>query len=253
MDDPSSSPPIAAGLKRLCGVLLVFDGLLGVAHVLWPHARWGQGRLSYLNFENNLTLASWLTSVQFVVVAVFAVIAFHRERRQRGSGAAPTTWVWLAASGTALVLSFAEMTRLHVRLHLLGLPAPDVYQQCVVLSSRVLCLAIFGWFLLGRLRAVPAFRPYGHAWLLAWGAGVCLSAWLAPTREGRFAVTALASGLTYLLGATLLLTAVGGYALRLGPREGPGDHRRKKPRLGLPFPAASSPFYWPAWREPRAR
>jgi len=66
-------------------------------------------------------------------------------------------------------------------------------------------------------------------------------------------VTALASGLTYLLGATLLLTAVGGYALRLGPREGPGDHRRKKPRLGLPFPAASSPFYWPAWREPRAR
>jgi len=242
MDDPSSSPPIAAGLKRLCGVLLVFDGLLGVAHVLWPHARWGQGRLSYLNFENNLTLASWLTSVQFVVVAVFAVIAFHRERRQRGSGAAPTTWVWLAASGTALVLSFAEMTRLHVRLHLLGLPAPDVYQQCVVLSSRVLCLAIFGWFLLGRLRAVPAFRPYGHAWLLAWGAGVCLSAWLAPTREGRFAVTALASGLTYLLGATLLLTAVGGYALRLGPREGPGGPPTQEAETRASVPRRLQPF-----------
>ena len=147
--------------KRSCFIILVFEGLLGIAHVLWPEYQWGQGRRSYFHFGNSLTLASWFLSIQLIGAAILALIVFHSERRQQNIKSSPSTWIWLAGALLALLLSFAEITRIHHRFELLGYPNPDIYQCFIVFSLWLILLVIFGWFLLGKLRDVPDSYKYG--------------------------------------------------------------------------------------------
>jgi hypothetical protein len=124
-------------LRRGGFCLLAFEALLGVAHLLWPEFRWGQGRQSYFNFDNSLTLASWIISMQLFGVAVLALIGSYRDRWERATArterspndSSQTAWGWIAFAVVALALSFAEMTRIHTRFELLGLPDPNVSEQ----------------------------------------------------------------------------------------------------------------------------
>ena len=94
-------------LKRYGYIVLLFEGLLGIAHLLWPEFTWGQGRDSYFNFSNNLTLASWLVSVQLLGIAILALIAFHRDQRTQTSDSG-SGWPWLVGTLTALMLSICR-------------------------------------------------------------------------------------------------------------------------------------------------
>src|ERR1043166_9460344 len=114
-------PPRGAEfLKNSCFILFLFEMLLGAAHLLWPQYRWGQGRDSYFNFDNSLTLASWLASMQLLAVGILSLVGFHRERLRQMEARPAAAWLWLIAAMVCLVLSIAEMTRFHHRFDLLG-------------------------------------------------------------------------------------------------------------------------------------
>ena len=209
-------------LRRGGFYLLVFEALLGAAHLLWPEYRWGQGRQSYFNFDNSLTLASWLISMQLLGVAILALIGFYRDRWAQATArpdrspdhSSQTAWVWIAGAVVALALSFAEMTRIHTRFELLGLPDPNVYEQLVISLLTLGLLVLFGWFLLHKLQSVPDYYKFGVGWLVAWSAHLVLESFASAIPSGWQTEFSLVTGLTYLFGSTLLLIAVGGYVLR---------------------------------------
>lgn len=209
-------PRATRSLLRWGCLLLGLELLLGVAHLLWPEYRWGQGRRSYFNLDNSLTLASWLASMQLAGVAVLSLAAFHRERWRLRAGPAVGS-VWILCALLALGLSFAEITRIHTRLELGGLPDPDIYQQLVIHSLWLGLLVVVGWLLLDKLSSDAPARRLGVGWLLAWGLHFALSIVgdVFPSVRDHFdSVLSLLIGLAYLLGCTLLLLAIGGYVLR---------------------------------------
>jgi glyoxylase-like metal-dependent hydrolase (beta-lactamase superfamily II)/predicted membrane-bound spermidine synthase len=215
---PSHGP--AAELLRRCGYgLLAFEGLLGIAHFLWPEMRWGQGRSSYFHLDNSLTLASWLASMQLLVIALFALVALWRERQSIRSGGWMSHWVWGLGAVVALLLSMAEITRLPARLELLGFPTPDIYQGLVVFSLWLATLLLFGSYLIGRSSSSsgPDFRHAVTGFSL-WGLHLLATALVrSDLVPGDWAlVVAGIRGLALLSGTTLVLMAVGEYALR-GP------------------------------------
>ena len=90
--------PATGFLRRAGALLLVFELALGAAHLLWPQYRWGQGRDSYFNFSNSLTLASWLASMQS-----WRSPGAHGGLPSTGAAAAsasrgPRNWPWLGAA-----------------------------------------------------------------------------------------------------------------------------------------------------------
>ena len=185
-----------------------------MAHLVWPEYRWGQSRSSYFNFGNSLTLASWLACVQLAAVGILALVGFHRDGQKdktpRGR------WIWLGGALVALTLSFAEMTRIHDRLRLLGYPRLDPYELLIYFSLYSGLLGLLGWFLLHRLQQVPEFYRYGVGWLIAWGTQLLFSL-LTQLRwwpEGWELGVSLATGLAYLFGCTFLLLALAGCVLR---------------------------------------
>ena len=211
MQDPVPGSRI---LQRSFYLLFTFEILLGVAHLLWPQYRWGQGRSSYFNFTNSLTLASWLACVQLAAVALLAFVGFHRDRRSKEE-TPPGGWIWLAGALIALTLSFTEITRIHHRLGLLGYPRMDPYEQLVYFPLFSGLLAFLGWFLLHRLQRVPEFYKYGVGWLIAWGLQLLLNlvAQIGLWPEGWDPGVSLATGLAHLFGCTLLLLALAGNVL----------------------------------------
>ena len=197
---------------RVCGLLLVAGVLLALAHVLFPEYEWGQGRKSFFYLSNRLSLASWLVSMQLVALAVFGVVAYYRERWSRPAGSRRTTWIWLAGVSVALGLSFAEITRIHHRLNLLGYPGPDAYMRMANAALFLCVLILFTWFLESRVRDLLERRVLlsGIGCWGLWTLLVFVEQWI--PENGRL-ISDLAIGLAFLIGTTLMLRAVGGYAL----------------------------------------
>jgi uncharacterized membrane protein (UPF0136 family) len=223
-------------LKRCFYILVIFALLLGLAHLLWPEYRWGQGRRPYFNFNHSLTLASWFASVQFVGIAILALIGFHRQRHEPDSRS-PQTWVWLLGALAALVLSVVEITRIHIRFALLNYPTPNIYEQFVIFPLGFMLLLLFGWFLLDKLRNTPDCYPYGVGWLLMWGLHLCLtlpslSSYL--TEKSWHLGLTLAQGLSYLIGGTMLLIALAGYCLSTKTAVVPTSTTTQKSRASFP-------------------
>lgn len=224
-------------LKRSCHLLIIFEVILGIAHLLWPEYRWGQGRHSYFNLGNSLTLASWCASVQLVCVAILSLACFHSERRNNGAQLPRTAWVWLAGAAVAIILSVAEITRFHLRLKLFGYPNPDIYQEFVIFVIWLCIFGLFGWFLLHRVRSTGLYK-YSIGWLVAWGIKLFFtihsdSSNLIP--HNWHSILALVNGLAYLFGCTMLLLTIGSYVLRLGTND--------KPPAAAPDGGWSAPFH----------
>jgi glyoxylase-like metal-dependent hydrolase (beta-lactamase superfamily II)/predicted membrane-bound spermidine synthase len=204
----------AAWIERACRGVLGFELLLGVAHLLWPEYRWGQGRASYFHFANSLTLASWLASMQLAGVAGFAGLAFQRELPTRGW----RSWPWLAGALVAVVLSVAEMTRFHHRFGLVNRPEPDPFRFLLVTSLVWMAFGAFAGALILRARGLVGSRtPFrgALAWTAAWGIALALRAGFEFLPDPTGVAAMLPIGLGHLLGSTFLLAAVAGYALRL--------------------------------------
>ena len=198
--------------ERACWILIGIELFLGVLHLMWPEFRWGQGRRSYFNFDNSLTLASWLSCTQLFGVSMLALLALWRERAARSPGA----WVWGLVAAAALALSVAEMTRFHQRLGGWDYPQPDPFQFSVTLGLGLLVLALFGWFLLSRVRSAKKPHNYSLAWLVCWGGVLLIRAgfnFFPPETSSGKVWLALPLGLGFLLGTTFLLVAIASYAL----------------------------------------
>jgi glyoxylase-like metal-dependent hydrolase (beta-lactamase superfamily II)/predicted membrane-bound spermidine synthase len=243
---------------RACFILFVLDVALGIAHLLWPEYRWGQGRASYFNFDNTQTLASWLATMQLVAVAVLALAAFHQER-QVAPEVRRARWPWTATALLALLLSAAESTRVHERFSVLSSPEPDLFQQLVALPLQVSVLALFGWFFWSRLRGTSDGVYPLAAWVVTWAAALLLRPLLdGVTSSGDSAHwISLFRGLAYLLGGTFLLRVVGICALHLGAaaRERATD-RQPDPGSASPLPArtaSSGPLDAPSTRSSEGR
>ncbi|MFQ5739816.1 MAG: MBL fold metallo-hydrolase [Acidobacteriota bacterium] len=206
----------SGALPLLFRLLFLLELLLGVAHIFLPEYQWGQGRSSYFNFQNNLTLASWLATVQLLLGAVLALALFQEERRRR-KGSLHTSWVWLAGAMAALILSAAEVTRFHRRLQLMGYPHLDLYEGLVVFPLLFGLLALFGWFLLARTNETARGCKYAAGWVICWGGELVSLVALQSTLSdaGWRAGFVLLAGLAHLLGCTFLVVAVGQCALRL--------------------------------------
>ncbi len=201
-------------LRGCCYILILIELLLGVAHLLWPEYRWGQGRASYFNFNNRLTIASWLASMQLVGVAILALIRFHREQLKIRPFTSRPTWIWLGGAIMALGLSVAEITRFHERFNLFGFPTPNVYEQLVIFPLWFALLLLFGWFILHKLQSNPRHRKYATGWLMAWGLQFLLAIFAhsnASLARSEL-VLPLIKGWAYLGGITLLLMALDGLA-----------------------------------------
>ena len=204
--------PTTSWLERACWILIGVELLLAIAHLMWPEFRWGQGRRSYFNFDNSLTLASWLACTQLFGVTVLALLALWREHAARLAGA----WVWALAAAAALAFSVAEMTRFHRRLGFWDYPQSDPFEFSVTFGLELLVLALFGWFLLSRLRSAKTPYKYALAWLVSWSGVLLIQAGFnfSPPETSTGAVwLALPLGLGFLLGTTFLFMAVASYAL----------------------------------------
>ncbi len=189
--------------------LITLDLLLGVAHILWPYQAWGQGRSSFFNLGNDLTLASWLAVAQLFGVAVLSMVAFHR-RPAGGS------WVWPTTAAMALVVSFAELTRIH---QIVGFER-SVYDRLVLYPAALVVLLLVGWRLLAEVGGGNWLRlRWLVGWMTVWGAAIVIGAVSPGTGSIWWSLTV---GFAYLIGTTLLLVGVGLHALRPTP-VGPAD------------------------------
>lgn len=200
--------------KNLCSILFVIESLLGIAHLFLPEYRWGQNQRAYFNFNEELTAASWLVSMQMVGVAVLALVAFHRERSRQNTGHSYSKWAWLIVAFAALLMSICEISRILPRIGLLGCPHPDVYERFIIFPLWTIFLALFGWSLLSKFRHVPNSYKYGMGWLIAWGLNLCLSILFTSTNptSGHLDIyITLVLKLSNLAGCTLLLIAMGEY------------------------------------------
>ena len=207
-------------LTRYCTLILIFELLLGAAHFLWPEYEWGQDRRSYFNFDNSLTLASWIATMQLAAVAILALLTFRRDRKSGDGLLSQTSWLWLLGAMVALLLSAVEMTRFHDRLKLLGYPRLNTYERMIADSSWWLLLFLFGTFLIIRLRRVNGALRYGILWLTCWGSAILLNAWRSAggiPKEWDLGIAFL-YGLAYLFGCTLLLLSVGHYFFGFTPQ-----------------------------------
>ena len=200
--------------KRCCYFLFAFEILLGIAHILWPEYTWGQGMRSYFNFNESLTLASWLIGIQLLGIGILSLIGFYRERERQTPKPSSTAWVWLIAAFVSFLLFFTEITRIHHRFGLLGYPNPNLYQQMIIFSLSIGLLVLFGWFLLLKLKNTPHYFKFGVGWLISWGALLILARFSNTLSASRQIFFSLITGLTYMFGCTLLLLAVGGYVLQ---------------------------------------
>ena len=209
----TSNLSAAAWLERRAALLIGFDLLLGLAHVLWPDYRWGQGHDSYFRLDLDLTLPSWWASMQLVGIGIFAALASRRERAVQRPGAG----FWWAGAMLAIAWSIAEMTRFLERLGWIEFPESDPYRFWLWFGSALATWLVAGAFLAGRLEAASPPRRWARAGWISWGA--LLGMQLAfnfryPSTEPGEVWLELALGLAYLLGCTFLLLALGGYALR---------------------------------------
>ena len=134
--------------KRSCYFLLIVEILLGVAHLLWPEYRWGQGRRSYFNFDNSLTFASWLASMQFVIIAILSFFGFHKSKRKSISSS--VFWMFIAFG--ALIFSLFEITRLPTRLDIFDYRIENIYGKFAIFSSWLIFLCVFGFFLIDKFK-----------------------------------------------------------------------------------------------------
>jgi len=202
--------------KRSCYLLLVFEVLLGIAHLLWPEYRWGQGRSSYFNFNNSLTMASWLASIQLFASAILALIGFHRDKRLEKLTFS-TGCFWLLTVFAGLMLSFIEITKLPSRFQLWGFVHPDIYVQGVITSLSIITLIVCGGLLLNKLKSTVLTDMPCLAWLSCWSMVLILTFITNVTSlfpQSWMPFVSLISGLGYLFGCTLLMLSLGSYVLR---------------------------------------
>ena len=220
--------------KRTCLLLLFVEILLAIAHILWPEYRWGQGRRSYFHFDNSLTLASWLASIQLFTCALLSLVGLHRERPIK-TQAIFSGIFWSFAALIGLLLSFAEITRIHYRLNLWGFASSDVYTQLVLTTFGFIVLIIFASFFLHQLSTRPLNKSVCIGWIFAWSVVLLLTFTGKATTlfPAQFALyTSLITGFAYLAGCTLLLYTIG--QIVLPPRlEALATQRRDIPQQSL--------------------
>ncbi|MCA9720319.1 MAG: hypothetical protein KC468_36995, partial [Myxococcales bacterium] len=185
-------------------MLFVLEALLGLAHLRWPELEWGQGRDSYFNLGNRLTLASWLAAMQLVAVAGLCMFMFHRAAPQRAD--APRG-VWRLGAIAALLLSLHEITRFVERFGWLGGQQPDPFERMIPGMGGLIVVALFGVSL--RRRLVGRARALITGWLGLWALERVL---VTLPIEGVY--VGLARGLAWLAGGTLLLLALLEHASR---------------------------------------
>lgn len=232
---PKSGRPTApltarAWVFRAGIAMFAIQGVLACAHLLWPDYEWGQGRDSYFNLGNSLTLASWLASMQLALTALLALVGLHRDR-QRHPGISQTSWIWVPGAALLALLSLQEMTRFLDRLQLFGYPDPGVYERMVGTPLALGLLALFGWFLIERLHSSPA-GPYAVAWVAVWGCGLLLAPIVDQLPERHELLAGLATGMALMFGCTLLLLAVATHVVRP-----PAGTAATEPAAPAPFPA----------------
>ncbi|MFM1549028.1 MAG: MBL fold metallo-hydrolase [Lentisphaeria bacterium] len=200
--------------RRICCSLVVIDCLLVVAHLLWPEYQWGQGRESYFNLGNRLTLASWYTAAKLTALAILALVAFFREchcsndRQQR-------PWMWFGIAGWALLWSFVEISQIHNRLELLDYTDPDAYSLLAQVGLALIVTVVIAAFLWTRLKdsKAPQLR-YMVGWIVAWLVAIAISALIRGGLTGNTENLGILRGLGHLVGTTMLLTTIGTIALQ---------------------------------------
>ena len=198
--------------RNLCALLVIVDILLAMAHLLWPEYTWGQGRRSYFNFDNSLTLASWLASMQLAALGTGTLIAYLRDTY--GGHRSP---FWIVFSLLAFILSLAEMTRFPWKLEIVR--DDTIYHTLAYFSFVTIFLSVLCTQLYGRLRHMRWPGTWCIAWIACWSCALALSiissSLQIPSQWDIF--ISLARGVCYLLGITFLFSAVGEYVLT--PRE----------------------------------
>jgi glyoxylase-like metal-dependent hydrolase (beta-lactamase superfamily II) len=201
--------------RRGCYALLMVDVILLAAHMFLPEYEWGQSRDSYFKLDNQLTFASWLTAMKLGGVAILCLFAFHRESVDARAAGQARPWMWFGCAGAALLWSFCEITRIHVRLELLDYQNPDIYAAFVHIGMGIAALATVAAFLLRRIRnwRSPTF-VFAVLWIFAWTVAIGASAITRTVDIENIGNWTILRGLCYLAGTTLMLLTVGTIALR---------------------------------------
>ncbi len=192
--------------RRLCVLLIIFDILLGIAHLLWPEYTWGQRRQSYFNFGNSLTLASWLASMQLAALGICALVAYLRDR-----DAGHRSPFWIVFSLLAFTLSLAEMTRFPWKLNIANVDT--LYNQFAYFSFLIMLFYVLCIQLYGRLKNIKSSGTLCIAWISSWSCALAISiiSSFLPVPSHWDMYIFLAQGIFYLFGITFLFSAMGEY------------------------------------------
>ena len=196
-------------LRAASFALFGFDILLGLAHMLWPEYSWGQGRESYFDLNNSLTLAAWLVSMQLGLAALLAVVCYLLERRLVRPKPPSFAGIWIPISVSLFIISFFEITRLPIRAQWFGLPNLLPFHGAALWALCQLVLVPSAVFIVWK------FRSFGHylfikLWLIAWNIYLALS-FLFPFGSGNQLWLGMIRGEALLLGSSGLLLGLIGY------------------------------------------
>ncbi len=247
-------------------LVILLCGIVCVLHFLVPEYTWGQGRSSFFNLSNRLTLVSWMTSMALLLCGLLAVVLFLKQARHH-AGSAASGPQWLLAAGVAFSLSFFEFTRLPIRLGIFEvspfqtddtLHVPQfLFGQGYFVFFGGLLLLWFSLFLRpqvvrgkgadpGKLRSSPNandrcgraawiyFKIWQDSWIVTF---IAVSIHLVPRDAEEDVVRSFLQHGSFLLGAVSLAATLG---LLAAAGAGKAKPLQLSPRRSIPIPELSA-------------
>jgi len=148
--------------------LICIDLVLAILHLIFPEYYWGQGRGSYFNFENQLTLANWFSSMQFFIAALVALLCLLNSPKGEKT-------IWALTSLLLIFISVADITLLTNKLIIATSSYPDIYPKLWLMSLLGLFLILHFRIFHRHFQNAPKPRLINIIWLITAIVFMCAS------------------------------------------------------------------------------
>lgn len=191
----------------------IFDIVLGLTHILWPNLEWGDDRSSYFYFGNQMTLASWYSSMKLLLIGLLLFFIDWKVKAENLKTKYGHRYTWIFGGVISVVLSILEMTRIHQKLDIFVGPQEVIFQSISLGVMLVLILGFFFFFSKNALQDSVKRSWVLNMWLVLWLSTVVIRFSNSYISESYHFASWLIAGLGFLVGGSFLLLFLGYYIL----------------------------------------
>jgi len=149
--------------NRTIFVFFIIDLILAFLHLVVPEYKWGQGRNSFFNLNNELTFADWFITIQLFLISIFSISNYYLEKK---AGGPHYKFFWIVISFISCSLSVIVLTNPFYRLNLFNVASPDFYNQLVLISLILILLILILIFLYSRIKIVEGDYLSINIWVI---------------------------------------------------------------------------------------